>query len=60
MSPEGEADFLEILDEVVAGKGDTSLHVMARRTIDSEFTDSSLWYWPCFGHLWAVKEPGED
>lgn len=60
ISPDGEAEFLEILDEVVAGKGDTSLSVLARRTIDPEFSESSLWYWPCFGHLLAVQEPGED
>lgn len=51
----GQTKFEEILQEVRAGRGDSAIDCQFRRTTDPKFTESSLWYWPCFGHLWVVR-----
>lgn len=50
----GQSQFEEVLAEVRAGRGDHSIRCQYRRSADTTLTASSLWYWPCFGHLWPV------
>jgi hypothetical protein len=50
----GANDLLLILHEVRQGRGDTSIRVTNLNATMKRERETSLWYWPCFGHLGAT------
>lgn len=51
LSPNGIASLTQMLDEVSGGRGDFTVPIIINGR------PGTVFYWPCMGHLYKIREP---